>query len=134
EKPRAKWLIPTILTGAAATIALLGWQSGIISSPPANPAEHAAQSNPKPVPSGVTGTPAIQSIAAPANEASQIDAARAFLQRREYAKAEEVYRSILKTDPQNREVVLALADVLYRQNKFEESAGVLKALSTQPRP
>ncbi|MGI8991476.1 MAG: tetratricopeptide repeat protein [Bryobacteraceae bacterium] len=142
-KPRAKWLVPTVLTGAAATIGLLGWQSGIMSSPQAGPPAHTAQSNlnqsgsntsvPKSVPSAEPAPPA-RTPAASLTETSPIDSARAYLQRHEYAKAEEIYRTILKTDPRNREVVLALADVLYRQNKFEESANVLKALSAPPRP
>ncbi|MDQ6707653.1 MAG: tetratricopeptide repeat protein, partial [Acidobacteriota bacterium] len=103
-------------------------------SPTASPPEHTAQRNTKPLPVSGTAPPTAAPIAAdPATETPRVESARGFLQRHEYAKAEEIYRSILKTDPQNREAVLALADVLYRQNRFEESAAVLKALSAQPR-
>ncbi len=81
------------------------------------------------------GSPAIPSVAtatangAPAVTETPIDRARGLAKSKDYAKAEEQYRAILKGDPKNREVVLGLADVLYRQQKFEESAAVLKALS-----
>jgi hypothetical protein len=63
------------------------------------------------------------------DQSELLDHARAFSQKREYGKAEDVYRSILKSDPENTEVKRLLASALFRQEKIEESANVLSSIS-----
>ena len=48
-----------------------------------------------------------------------------------YAKAESTYRQILKTEPTNREAIKELASVLFRQQRYDEAATVLKSLPPQ---
>ena len=50
---------------------------------------------------------------------------------KDYAKAESTYRLILKTEPTNRDVIKELASVLFRQQRYEEAAAVLKSLPPQ---
>ncbi len=126
--------VPVVLIGS-----VVGWQlsqnhsAGSAGQPVEQTATHTdpkAAQDASP-PAGATTNLNSAPPSAAADEASRIESAREFARRKDYAKAEEVYRAILKTDPQNREVVLALADVLYRQQKFEQSAAVLKALSSR---
>ena len=42
--------------------------------------------------------------------------------------AEDLYKQVLKSDPNNVDVMKALASVLYRQDKIEESAAILDKL------
>jgi hypothetical protein len=64
-----------------------------------------------------------------ADQSEILDQARAFTQKRDYAKAEDLYRSILKSDPSNTEVKRLLASVLFRQEKIDESVKVLNSIS-----
>lgn len=133
-KNRAKWRVPLISLLVVLPLAILGWlYSEVFSQDHAAPP--AGQTQPK-ADSAIAGNgspampsaPATPIVTATGTE-TPIDRARGLAKSKEYAKAEEQYRSILKGDPKNREVVLGLADVLYRQQKFEESAAVLKTLS-----
>ena len=63
------------------------------------------------------------------DQSELLDRARAFSQKREYSKAEDIYRSILKSDPANTEVKRLLASALFRQEKIEESVKVLNSIS-----
>lgn len=62
-------------------------------------------------------------------ETDLLDQARTFAQKKEYDKAEDIYRSILKADAGNAEVKRLLASVLFRQDKIDESAKVLNSIS-----
>jgi hypothetical protein len=64
-----------------------------------------------------------------ADQSELLDQARAFAQKREYSKAEDIYRSILKSDPANIEVKRLLASALFRQEKIDESVKVLNSIS-----
>jgi uncharacterized coiled-coil protein SlyX len=59
---------------------------------------------------------------------SLIDQARTYESDRNYPKAEAAYRELLSKDPTNAEVIRHLASVLYREDKVEESAEVMKKL------
>ncbi len=63
-----------------------------------------------------------------------MDQARQYINAREYAKAEEIYRGMLAKNPKDPQVIKALASVLFRQDKIEESANVLRALSIDEPP
>jgi cytochrome c-type biogenesis protein CcmH/NrfG len=54
-----------------------------------------------------------------------MQAAQEYADRKDYAMAEDVYKQVIKTEPNNVEALKALASVLYRQDKIDESAAVL---------
>ncbi len=58
-----------------------------------------------------------------------LDQARNFSQKKEYSKAEDIYRTILKTDPGNTEVKRLLASALFRQDKIDDSVKVLNSIA-----
>jgi tetratricopeptide (TPR) repeat protein len=89
-------------------IGFLGWsfRSGLVTT-----AKESATPN-----SPLTGIPAQMKMAAD------------FVTDKNYAKAESTYRLILKTDPNNREAIKELASVLFRQQRYDEAAAVLKTL------
>jgi TolA-binding protein len=63
------------------------------------------------------------------DQSELLDQARAATQKRDYAKAEDIYRQILKGDPSNTEVKRLLASALFRQEKIDESVKVLNSIS-----
>jgi hypothetical protein len=65
------------------------------------------------------------------DQSDLLDQARAFNQKKEYSKAEDIYRKILKNDPSNVEVKRLLASALFRQEKIEESAKVIDSIEKQ---
>lgn len=71
-----------------------------------------------------------ESAATNANATSFVEQARDYTRRKDWAKAESAFRSALETSPANREAALGLSDVLYQEQKYEESAAVLNKLST----
>jgi tetratricopeptide (TPR) repeat protein len=60
--------------------------------------------------------------------AAQMRLAADYTADKDYVKAEGTYRLILKSDPANREAIKELASVLFRQQKYDEAAAVLKTL------
>jgi thioredoxin-like negative regulator of GroEL len=64
------------------------------------------------------------------NATSLVEQGRDFTRRKEWAKAESAFRSALEASPANREAALGLSDVLYQEQKYEESAAVLNKLSS----
>ena len=58
-----------------------------------------------------------------------IDLGREYARRKDWAKAEASYRSALEASPGNRDAAFALSDVLYQEQKYEESAAVVNKLS-----
>jgi len=65
------------------------------------------------------------------DQSELLDQARTFTQKKDYAKAEDIYRSILKGDPSNTEVKRLLASSLFRQEKIDESVKVLNSISEE---
>jgi cytochrome c-type biogenesis protein CcmH/NrfG len=66
----------------------------------------------------------------PGDAASFVELAHEYQRRKDWSKAEAAYRSALGASPGNREVALGLSDVLYQEQKYEESAAVLNKLSS----
>jgi hypothetical protein len=64
-----------------------------------------------------------------AEQSELLDQARSFNQKREYSKAEDIYRTILKSDPSNTEVKRLLASALFRQEKIDESVKILNSIA-----
>jgi tetratricopeptide (TPR) repeat protein len=62
---------------------------------------------------------------------AQMKMAADFAADKDYAKAESTYRLILKTEPNNRDAIKELASVLFRQQRYEDAAVVLKSLPPQ---
>jgi len=56
---------------------------------------------------------------------TRLDAAKQYMDRKEYTTAEDIYRQILTAEPRNVDALTGLASVLYREDKIEESAAVL---------
>ena len=56
---------------------------------------------------------------------TKLEAAAQYVERKEYASAEDIYRQVIDTEPQNVDALKGLASVLYREGKLEESAAIL---------
>ena len=78
----------------------------------------AAASAPKPAPP-----------ASGADTKTKLEAAKQYVDRKEYATAEDIYKQVVQAEPNNEEALKALASVLYREDKLEESTAVLDRLS-----
>lgn len=63
-----------------------------------------------------------------ADTSTKLQAAQGYLERKDFSMAEDIYRQVLKAQPNNVEALKALASVLYREDKIEESAAVLDKL------
>jgi tetratricopeptide (TPR) repeat protein len=60
--------------------------------------------------------------------AADMKMAADYVTEKNYGKAESIYKQVLRTDPTNRDAIKELAGVLFRQQKYDESAAVLKTL------
>ena len=69
--------------------------------------------------------------AKPTETASLVELAREYQRRKDWNRAESAYRSALDGNPGNREAGLGLSDVLYQEQRYEESAAVLNKLSSE---
>jgi DNA-binding NarL/FixJ family response regulator len=58
----------------------------------------------------------------------KLQAAGDYTERKEYPMAEDIYKQVLKTEPNNVDALKGLASVLYREDKIEESAAILDKL------
>src|SRR5580658_4808125 len=67
-------------------------------------------------------------LTANADAKAKLQAAQEYADRKDYATAEDIFKQVLKTDPNNVEALKALASVLYREDKIEESAAILDKL------
>ena len=56
---------------------------------------------------------------------TKMQAADQYAERKDYATAEDIYKQILKTEPNNVDAMKALASVLYREDKIDESAAIV---------
>jgi len=77
----------------------------------------AGASSPKPAPP-----------ASGADTKTKMEAAKQYMDRREYATAEDIYKQIVQAEPNNEEALKDLASVLFREDKVEESAAILDRL------
>ncbi len=68
------------------------------------------------------------SVPANADTKTKMDAAKGYMDRKEYATAEDIYKQIVQAEPNNVEALKSLASVLYREDKIEESTQVLERL------
>ena len=63
-----------------------------------------------------------------ADSKTKMQSAQDFVDRKEYATAEQIYKQVVASEPNNAEALKALASVLYRQDKIDESAAILDKL------
>ncbi len=65
--------------------------------------------------------------AAPANAdtKTKLQAASQYTDRKDYSTAEDIYKQVLKSEPNNVEALKGLASVLYREDKIDESTAIL---------
>jgi len=81
----------------------------------ANSKAAAAAAKPAAAPPVVAGT----------DTKTKLDAAKQYMERKEYATAEDIYKQVVQAEPHNVDALTGLASVLYREDKMEESAAVL---------
>lgn len=127
-KARIGWRIPLVIGLAAGIILIVGLlYSGML--------QHLFESGAVPQ----TSTLASASPAAPESSASsqtakanagsvELDMAHEYQRRKDWTKAESSFRTILESNPDNRDAAIGLSDVLYQEQKYEESAAVLNKL------
>ena len=142
--PRPKagigWRIPLAVGLAAGLILIVGLlYSGVlqrffdISSAQHNPTLASnAPATEVPAPPVSNDLQALEQRASakPGDATSFVDLAHEYQRRKDWPKAETAYRSALGASPANREAALGLSDVLYQEQKYEESAAVLNKLSS----
>ena len=63
-----------------------------------------------------------------ADTKTKLQAAGEYTERKDYSMAEDIYKQVLKAEPNNVDALKALASVLYREDKIEESAAILDKL------
>jgi DNA-binding NarL/FixJ family response regulator len=63
-----------------------------------------------------------------ADTKTRMQAAEEYVERKEYPMAEDIYKQVLQAEPGNVDAMKALASVLYREDKIEESAAILDKL------
>jgi DNA-binding NarL/FixJ family response regulator len=68
------------------------------------------------------------SLPANADTKTKLEAAQEYADRKEYSTAEDIYKQVLKAEPNNSDAIKALASVLYREDKIEDSAAMLEKL------
>jgi uncharacterized coiled-coil protein SlyX len=143
-QPRKAWRIPTAVGVAAALLILIvglfysGSFRRYFNSRSTQPqtstlASTAPASESSTPPPGADKLQALQERASskPADPASLVDLGREYQRRKDWNKAESAYRSALEAGPGNRDAALGLSDVLYQQQKYEESAAVLNKISSE---
>jgi uncharacterized coiled-coil protein SlyX len=138
-KPRPGWRIPLAVGLVAGLILVVGLlYSGALQrffdstapQPPSTLASTAPGAEAPPAPPKAAA-PAIPKPAAnPGDVASLVEQGREYTRRKDWSKAEAAFRSALDASPGNRDAALGLSDVLYQEQKYEESAAVLNKLSS----
>ncbi len=141
-KPRLGWRIPLVVGLVAGLILIAGLlYSGILqhyfasSAAPQTPtlaSTAPVAAEPSPAPPDSNDLPALEQRAAskPNDPSALMELGREYQRRKDWSKAEAAYRSALEASHTNRDAALGLSDVLYQEQKYEESAAVLNKLSS----
>jgi len=108
--------IAWVVLAAAGIVGLLGWGAVRIARKSSLPI---AETTGAPGPAAKTKPPAA------ADAKTKLLAAQEAADRKDYPMAEEIYREIIKSEPNNVDALKGLASVLYRQDKIDEAAAVL---------
>ena len=127
-KPRIGWRIPLVIGLAAGIILIVGLlYSGML--------QHFFETGSVPQTSTLASAsptapdPPAASQSTKLNDGSvELEAAREYQRHKDWNKAESSFRTILEANPDNRDAAIGLSDVLYQEQKYEESAAVLNKL------
>jgi cytochrome c-type biogenesis protein CcmH/NrfG len=125
----ARWRVPLIVSAFLVPFVLLGLLASGVFPRGAKPGL-----TPAPEISAVPDTGDLQRLRAllstrPSDESLLLKLGREYVVRKDWTRAEDAYRSVLRSSPRNREALLELSNVLYQQQKYEESVAVLNRLS-----
>lgn len=124
--PRTKQLsatVPKVFWAAACVVLIVvSWQLVQKPHPSLTPQSAQPEIPPSVAPSGP------ESVHGVADTKSLMAAAQKYAGRKDYSMAEDIYKQVLKAEPNNVDAMKALASVLYREDKIEESAAVLDKL------
>jgi DNA-binding NarL/FixJ family response regulator len=108
--------------GGIVVLGIVGWAvAHVVSS-------QAASQQPAPAPT--TPTVSGKKLALPANAdiKTRMQAAQQYADNKDYALAEQIYKQVVADDPNNADAWTALASVLFREDKVDESAAVLEKI------
>ncbi|HWE49315.1 MAG TPA: response regulator [Bryobacteraceae bacterium] len=72
-----------------------------------------------------SGSSKLAEPSANADSKTKLLAAQEYADKKDYATAEDILKQVVKAEPRNVDALKGLADVLYREDKIEESADVL---------
>jgi hypothetical protein len=131
EKSPGNWRRRAATAGGLALVAIAGGSdlSGFLHrAKSAQPAKHNAPQHNITVRAAQGSEDSLESKKL-TDHTSLVNRARAFSKKGKFENAENIYRSILKSDPSASQVKRLLASALYRQNKIEESVSVLATIS-----
>jgi len=107
------------IAGGIVLVGVLVWLAAAIAGRPRTDAVVAggtgASDRDKQAPVPVVGT----------DTKTRMQAAQEYVDRKDYAMAEDIYKQVVRTEPNNVEALTALASVLYREDKIDESAAVM---------
>ena len=95
-----------------AVAGFLGGSNAPDSAASANAATAPGQHKPNAVPAG-------------ADTKTRMQAAQEYVDRKDYAMAEDLYKQVISAEPKNAEALTKLASVLYREDKIDESVSIL---------
>jgi len=132
-KPRIGWRLPLavgLVVGLILIAGLLytGALQRFLSSSGLQPASTLASAAPEADSQASSNTP--RSSVSIRTAASLVSQGRDYARRKDWPQAEAAFRSALEAEPANRDAALGLSDVLYQEQKYEESAAVLNKLSS----
>jgi DNA-binding NarL/FixJ family response regulator len=126
------WISVAVLVTAGIVIKVeTTWLNfGVDESAPTPIADASGKSSPNSTGSGPGGAASGKLVAPPANAdtKTRLQAAQEYTERKDYSMAEYIYKQVLKAEPNNVDALKALASVLYREDKIEESAAILDKL------
>jgi DNA-binding NarL/FixJ family response regulator len=112
-----------------ALLAVAGWGGYTVYSRHASgPSSPAASGKTATTSDGASVQKTLVKPSSSADTKTKMEAAREYADRKEYATAEDIYKQVLQSEPNNAEAIKALASVLYREDKLDESAAMLDRL------
>jgi cytochrome c-type biogenesis protein CcmH/NrfG len=134
-KPHIGWRVPLAVGLVAGLILIAGLlYSGILqrflTSGSLRQTSTLASTSPDPDSSASLNAGGTAQQSAYPNAASLVEQGRDYSRRKDWSKAESAFRSALEASPADRDAALGLSDVLYQEQKYEESAAVLNKLSS----
>lgn len=141
-KPRLGWRIPLVVGLVAGLILIAGLiYSGMLqhyfessaTSQTSTLASTAPAAEPLRASQNSNDLSALEQRAAssPHDPSALMDLGREYQRRKNWSKAEATYRSVLDANHANRDAAIGLSDVLYQEQRYEESAAALNLAKSQ---